>query len=42
MEVIKRKWKKPSKIQVFNLILSIVALLIATTSLILRLLKLKG
>lgn len=38
----KNSWQKPTKFQIFNLIISFTALLIATTSLILRLLKLKG
>ena len=38
----KNSWQKPTKFQIFNLIISFIALLIATISLILRLLKLKG
>lgn len=37
----KKSWQKPTKLQIINLILSVTALLIATSSLILRLLKLK-
>lgn len=42
MEAKKKSWQKPTKLQIINLILSTTALLIATLSLILQLLKLKG
>lgn len=38
----KNSWEKPTKFQILNFITSSIALLIAITSLILRLLKLKG
>lgn len=38
----KNSWEKPTKFQIFNLITSSIALLIAIISLILQLLKLKG